>query len=189
MRRAIVTILVAVFVLVGAAPASAHVLLEQAIPQGDGTVELVFTFDHSCDAAPTTGMTVTMPDGSTVLEASGPDGWQVEASDAEVAFTGPGIERGEGEAFTVLAELSGSVGDTLLFPTEQTCDDGDGYAWVDASESEERPSPRLIATAATVATAVAPVLAGDGGATTLQVVLAIAAFTVLVGGVAHRLRP
>ena len=170
----------------GVAPASAHVLLEQAVPVGDGSVELTITFDHSCDASPTVELAVEVPDGAEVLGGTGPEGWTATSEGGRVVFAGPGIGDGANPRFTVVARLTGSVGQTLLVPTRQTCADGDGYDWADASESEERPAPRLIATEAVLAEVVAPAAtpstpAGlpDDGASAVQLAVAL---TVLAGG-------
>lgn len=168
-------------VVLGAAPASAHLLLEEAVPQGDGSVELRFTFDHSCEDALTTGLAITMPSGSTVEDATGPDGWVAEPTDAEVTFSGPGLETSEGEAFTVTARLTGSAGDLLLFPSEQSCDNGDAYSWSEQEETGERPAPRIVATAATATPEQAATADGSGGASGRQVLASVVAFAGLAG--------
>ncbi|MEG9226031.1 DUF1775 domain-containing protein [Aeromicrobium sp. Sec7.5] len=168
----------------GVAPASAHVLLEQAVPLGDGSVELTITFDHSCDASPTVELSVEVPEGAEIVGGTGPDGWTATPGGSRVVFTGPGIGDGASPRFTVVARLTGSVGQTLLFPTRQTCADGDGYDWADSSESEERPAPRLIATEAVLADVVSPAAAPapaalpDEGASATQLAIM---FTVLAG--------
>lgn len=169
-RRAHILIAaVTVWLLAFAPAASAHILLENAAPRGDGTVQLTFTFDHSCDDSPTTALSIGLPDGAEVVETSGPDGWIGTIGEAgTVEFNGPGIGDKSGEQFVVVASLRGSVGQTLLFPTEQRCENGDGYSWTDESESEERPAPRLVATAAVLSDLAAPPAAvgGDGASAT-----------------------
>lgn len=184
----LVVALMSVLVWCGAAPASAHVLLEQAVPLGDGSVELTITFDHSCDTSPTVELDVEVPDGAEIVGATGPDGWTATPERTRVVFAGPGIGNQAGPRFTVVARLTGSVGQTLLFPTRQTCADGGGYDWTDSSESEERPAPRLIATEAVLAEVVAPTAApatppalpGDG-ASAVQLAVALA----VLAGVAY----
>ncbi|WP_344197959.1 DUF1775 domain-containing protein [Aeromicrobium alkaliterrae] len=166
-----------------AVPASAHVLLERAVPLGDGSVELTITFDHSCDASPTVELAVEVPEGAELVGGTGPDGWAAEAQGSQMVFTGPGIRNGQNPTFTVVARLTGSVGEVLLFPTRQTCADGDGYDWSDASESEERPAPRLVATEAVLDEVVAATPAStpalpDDGASLGQVAIAIAVVAV-----------
>ncbi|WP_229053848.1 DUF1775 domain-containing protein [Aeromicrobium sp. Leaf350] len=175
-----------------AGPASAHVLLERAVPLGDGSVELAITFDHSCDASPTVELAVEVPDGSELVSGTGPAGWSATAEGSRIVFTGPGIGNGENPRFSVVARLTGSVGETLLFPTRQTCADGGGYDWADATESEERPAPRLIATEAVLAevTQTAPAAAPasdlpDEGASLTQVAVGIAAAALIAFAASH----
>jgi len=180
--------LLAIVLTASAMPASAHVLIERAVPRGDGSVELTMTFDHSCDAAPTVGLVVEAPQGSELVEGTGPSGWSATVENGRLEFAGPGIGSGQAPQFTIVARLGGAVGEKLLFPTQQTCADGDGYTWADVSESEERPAPRIVATAATLAEVRPSVPAGaepasrpDDGASTLQLVTAL----VLVAAVGY----
>jgi uncharacterized protein YcnI len=188
-NRAVLTIAALALVLVGTAvPASAHVLIEQAVPRGDGSVALTMTFDHSCDAAPTVELAVEAPPGSELVEGTGPAGWSATLEGERLVFTGPGIGSGEAPRFTIVARLNGAVGEKLLFPTQQTCADGDGYAWTDVSESEDRPAPRIVATAATLAevtpsvTGTQPASLPEEGASTLQLVIALVAVAALAYG-------
>jgi uncharacterized protein YcnI len=180
-RRSLLAVAMAlVALLTTASPAAAHVLIDQTTPRGDGSVEVSLTFDHSCDASPTTELVVEVPEGAELLSGSGPEGWSATVDGSRVVFTGPGIESGQAPRFTLITRLTGSVGEPLLFPTRQTCADGDGYDWDDATESEERPAPRVIATSAVLAevegatTAATPVSRPDEGASTTQVVAALA---------------
>ena len=54
--------LAALLTVAGTQGAAAHVLLETATPNGDGTTTLTFSFEHGCDGAPTTGLDVTLPE-------------------------------------------------------------------------------------------------------------------------------
>jgi len=184
----VVAALLTVLLWCGVAPASAHVLLEQAVPVGDGSVQLTITFDHSCDTSPTVELDVEVPEGAEIIGATGPDGWTATPEGTRVVFAGPGIGNQASPRFTVVARLTGSVGQTLLFPTRQTCADGGGYDWTDSSESEERPAPRLIATEAVLAEVVAPAAAPatppalpDDGASAVQLAVALA----VLAGVAY----
>lgn len=171
-RITVIGLVATALVLIGAAPAAAHILLDSAVPRGDGSVELTFTFDHSCDEAPTTSLEINLPEEAEVLDASGPDGWAATTSARRVEWSGPGIGDGAAARFTVVATLRGSIGQTLLFPAVQRCADGDGYTWDDLTESEERPAPRLVATAAVLSGVTAPApgepAGGGGGATATE---------------------
>ncbi len=201
-RGALVLGLVTALLCWGVAPASAHVILDQAVPQGDGSVEVTFTFDHSCDASPTVELAVAVPEGAEILGGTGPTGWTATTEESRVVFAGPGIGDGAAPRFAVIARLTGSVGQALLFPTRQSCANGDGYDWVDTSESAERPAPRLVATTAVLAEVVAstaPVSSGrgpalpDDGASARQLADAIGVLALVVyvaaRGALRRARP
>ncbi len=187
-RSMLAAILTAAVILVGAAPASAHVLLDSAQPNGDGTVTLTFSFDHGCTESPTNSLTLEVPSGSSVLSVTQPDGWEGSTKGRTVSWTGPGIPPDDKAKFTLTARLAGDVGKALLFPTKQGCENGEGYDWVDVSESSERPAPRLIATSAVLDPSLAASnTASQGqGASGEQILVATTIF-VFLAAVASRL--
>ncbi len=168
-------------IILGAASASAHVLLDSAQPNGDGTVTLTFSFDHGCTESPTNSLTLEVPSGSTILSVSQPDGWEGSTKGRTVSWTGPGISPDEKAKFTLKARLAGDVGKALLFPTKQGCENGEGYDWVDVSESSEHPAPRLIATAAVLdpSLSVSSTAAEGQGASAGQILVATTIFVFL----------
>lgn len=176
---------ITILLLVAMSPASAHVLLDSAQPRGDGSVDLTFSFDHSCTDSPTTRLIVTVPSGSRIEAASQPEGWTSEVEGDTVSWTGRGTETSTGRAFTITARLQGEPGSPLLFPTRQDCDNGDGYDWNETAEDGNRPAPRLIATQAVLDPALTPTPsqpAGeqtDHGATTVQIAIALAVFSLV----------
>ncbi|WP_062430742.1 DUF1775 domain-containing protein [Herbidospora daliensis] len=180
-----------VLALLPAGPALAHVLLESAQPNGDGSVTLTFSFDHGCDGTPTEALVVRVPAGSSVVSAGQPAGWRGAVKGNTVEWTGPGIADGAKAAFTVKARLSGKVGTPLLFPTTQKCGGGKGYEWIGVDDASEEPAPRLIATAAVLDPALGPApppAVGADGAGDVQVAVALGAFTALAALVAHLTR-
>jgi uncharacterized protein YcnI len=149
MRRLVAVVVAALLVLAGA-PASAHVLLFQAAPNGDGTSRLYFSFDHSCRTAPTTGLQVELPDGMTGLDTEQPRGWTGEVAGATVTWSGPGVRPGldpdETTTFTVDVEIVGEVGETFVLPAVQTCANGRRLLWQDTAVDAAHPAPVLEAT-------------------------------------------
>lgn len=176
----------AALLLAGAVPAAAHITADSAEPVGDGSVVITFGFDHACAATGTTGLTMRMPSGSAALTATSPQGWISRISGDTIDWSGPEIPSGEAVSFTVTARLAGTVGQTLLFPTEQRCADGEGYDWADPDESADQPAPRLVATAAVLDPALSrPGLAESGsGAGPMAVAVAIAVFAAVSGAAA-----
>ncbi|WP_187281226.1 DUF1775 domain-containing protein [Nonomuraea sp. C10] len=190
-RAAGVVLAAAVLVLLPAAPALAHVLLESAQPNGDGSVTLTFSFDHGCDGAPTEALLVRMPAGSSALSAGQPSGWSSAVKGNTVEWTGPGIADGTKASFTVSARLSGKAGEPLIFPTTQRCTGGKGYEWIGADDDAKEPAPRLIATAAVLDPDLSPApppAVGTDGADDVQVAVALGAFTALAALTAHLAR-
>ncbi|MHA7135190.1 DUF1775 domain-containing protein [Oerskovia turbata] len=158
--RAIAVLALAALVSVVAAQgAAAHVLLETATPNGDGTTTLTFSFEHGCDGAPTTGLDVTLPDGVEVVSTTEPEGWSAAQEPGAVRWQGAPVANGEAARFEMVVTLTGSIGQAFVFPTTQTCSTGSSD-WVDTDPGAGHPAPRLIATAATLAPSPGPGLPG-----------------------------
>lgn len=155
-RRVAATLAVGLLCLVPAAPAAAHVLIETVEPRGDGTATLTFTFDHGCAGQPTDTLAVTMPDGVEALAADQPDGWTGEVERGEVRWTGDPVPDGDRAAFTLDVRVTGTVGQSFSFPTEQGCVGDGSYRWTDTDPSAEYPAPTFVATAASLAGTPAP---------------------------------
>nr|MDT0657908.1 DUF1775 domain-containing protein [Micromonospora sp. DSM 115978] len=176
----------ALAVLWPASAASAHVLLAKAQPNGDGSTTLTFTFDHGCGEAPTNELAVTMPEGVIAGSATQPDGWTAQVTPSRVHWSGPGIGSDQVPEFSVVARISGVVGQTLWFPTDQRCEGGGSYRWIGTEPDAEEPAPSLITTGAVLAPAPAADLAGpppaSGGAGVGQVTAGIAVATLLATG-------
>ncbi|WP_328474563.1 YcnI family protein [Actinoplanes sp. NBC_00393] len=185
----------AALLLLTGSPAAAHVLLAEAQPNGDGSTALTFTFDHGCGESPTTELIVTLPPGAAEPSATRqPDGWRAVVAPDRVTWTGPALNAGAEAAFTLTTRLTGSVGQTLRFPTLQHCANGEAYRWIDTESDAEHPAPSLIATRAVLASAAASPQAAagtapsTGGGTSLpQALGALAVFVVAVSAVAAAL--
>ncbi|MFY1633960.1 DUF1775 domain-containing protein [Solwaraspora sp. WMMB335] len=151
-----------------ATPAAAHTQLAGAQPNGAGATTLTFTFDHGCDTADTTELSVRMPEGAIAATATGqPPGWTAEVTPSRVDWAGPAIDDAQIAAgaaeFSVLVRLTGAVGQTFWFPAVQRCADGSGYDWTGTEPDTERPAPSLVATAAVLTPAAGP--GADAGST------------------------
>ncbi|WP_422733771.1 DUF1775 domain-containing protein [Micromonospora sp. WMMD558] len=186
----------AVLLLTGS-PATAHVLLAKAQPNGDGSTTLTFTFDHGCGESPTTELIVSLPAGATpASRTEQPAGWTASTAPSRVTWAGPGLKAGAEAAFSLTTRLTGTIGQPLRFPTVQRCANGAAYEWTDPQTGDEHPAPSLIATGAILApiptatraaTAPAP---GTGGAATLpQALGALALFVVAAATATALARP
>jgi uncharacterized protein YcnI len=183
LAASVLTVVAATAAVAGSAqPAAAHVVLDNAVPNGDGTTSLVFAFDHGCEELATTVLEVTTPEGVTVHSAtSSQTGWESTAGDSTVTWQGPAIPSGEKAQFTVVASLTGQPGQSLAFPSIQRCEGGATSEWVDP-EGSENPAPVLIATAAVLQPPEPPASSG-GSAGTGQILIGIAGLVVLGGAV------
>lgn len=179
-RVALGLIVAVVALLASASIAAAHVTIDSATANADGTVTLTFAFDHGCGLSPTVELRVRLPEAATVVETSQPPGWSAEPGpDHSLRWTGPPIASGDRVIFGVTTNRFGQAGEIVWFPTVQRCEVGE-YAWIDTDSASETPSPFVVldtATAAVAPPAVAPPVISSGapsGATTAQVTLIIA---------------
>lgn len=173
-------------ILLAAGPAAAHVTIDTAEPAGGGAARVTFTFNHACADSPTTELAVTMPMGTSVETVSPPPGWDSAIDGDTVTMTGPAIPGDRQTAYAITARLVGQVGRPLLFPTVQTCANGDTLNWTDPDEDSDEPAPRLIATVAVldrIVAAPADIDKGDG-ASPVQIAVAIAVFVALAAAIA-----
>ena len=183
--------LVAVASVALAPAAAAHVAVDSAAPNGDGTTTVTLVWDHSCTPdTSTTGVTVSAGQGVEFTgAASDLAGWSATVDPSTVSFAGPAIRTGQQAEVTVTARLTADPGATITFPAVQSCGDQQ-TAWTDPDPSGEHPAPMLIATAA-IATPAAAGQDPGGGADLGQAltgVLLLAAALVAVGVVVTRRR-
>ncbi len=189
-RRAATVIALAVAALLGTAPAAAaHVAVDSATPNGDGTTAVTLTWNHSCTPdSSTTGVRVDAGDGVQFTGAGTDlDGWSSTVEAGTVTFTGPPVPTGQQATVTVTARITATPGSTVTFPSIQLCGDQQ-TGWTDPDPSSDHPVPSLIATAAVVAPApsTAPPTAGADIGEALLGVLLLAAVLAGVGVTAAR---
>ena len=153
LSRIAVAVAAVVVALIGLAPmAAAHVAVDSAAPNGDGTTTVTLAWDHSCNPDDaTTGVTISAGPGVEFTGgASDLAGWTAAVDPATVVFAGPAVPTGQRAAVTVTARITAAPGATVTFPAVQQCGDRQ-TAWTDRDPSAEHPAPILIATAAIAA--------------------------------------
>lgn len=159
-----------------ASPAAAHVgVVPSEAPAGQSTL-LTFSFGHGCDGSATTEIRIQLPetipvvtptvnpgwDAAKVTEAlnspvEGAHGEQVTERVAEVVYTAKTpIPDGYRDTFVLSLTLPDTPGETIYFPTIQTCEQGE-TAWIELP-AEGQDSHDLAAPAP----AVTLVAAADG---------------------------
>lgn len=190
MLRLLAAVALALPILLLAGPAGAHVLLDAVQPRGDGTVDLVFTFEHGClGQAATDGLEMTVPDHTVVVDTAEPDGWTRRIDDRTITWSGPAITDGTPAEFVVTARVGAIPGETVLFPATQICAGAPPYHWDDPADGDPEPAPRFVATSASVDPALrAAEESGDSGAGVVALVVALGGSVSLAAGAATMLR-
>jgi uncharacterized protein YcnI len=139
----IVTGLTALVVL--AAPAAAHTEAA-AVAADSGRTAITFTFEHGCDAAPTTDFRIQLPAGATDVQPRATPPWAATVAPDQVRWTGGSVD-GEG-SFTVEMVLAQPAGTPLAIPAIQQCPGGLEEAWIqlpDGSGTEPAmPAPTFV---------------------------------------------
>ncbi|PPG50053.1 MULTISPECIES: YcnI family protein [unclassified Rathayibacter] len=154
------------------AAASAHVTAAASSTAAGSYTVVTFSLAHGCEGSPTTGLTITMPDGINSVSPTINPNWDVVKN--EVAIADPVTDShgntatqrvsdvvytaktplADGYRDTVALQLQlpeDAAGSTLEFPVLQTCETG-STAWdqptVDGQDEPELPAPTVAVTAA-----------------------------------------
>ncbi len=170
MRIKAIAIAVAGAALALPASAAAHVSVEPTEAAADGFAFLEFTVPHGCDGAGTTELSVQIPESVPLATPGVHPGWEVTTKEGpkdEVELFGETVTEGVSEVtwtaseplpdgfldrFVIEVKLPPAEGETLHFPTIQTCEKGK-TAWVEIpaeGETEddlEAPAPAVTLTA------------------------------------------
>jgi periplasmic copper chaperone A len=159
--------------------AAAHVSIEEGQVVAGESAIVTFAFSHGCEGSPTTEVRIQMPesiptvaptinanwDVEKVVETldtpiEGSHGEQITERDAEVVYTArTPVEDGFRDTFELSVSIpEDAAGQTIYFPTIQTCEAGE-TAWIEipaeGEDHDELESP---------APSVEVVAAEDGGA-------------------------
>jgi uncharacterized protein YcnI len=134
------------------APASAHV---EASSMAQGALTMVsLNVEHGCGEIDLTGLRVQMPEGATQVSAENPAGWTSTASTTEISWSGGPQPAHEDLAFQFSLKLAQAAGETVRFPTIETCP-GAEIAWIQETPAggpePDHPAPQIVvgATSAT----------------------------------------
>lgn len=165
MSKFITAACIAAFVmLVALAPtAGAHVTpVEPTGPAGGySTVEL--QVPHGCDGAATEQVAVQLRDDLTSVKAQAVPGWKVSYERAPLdepievhgnpvteyisvvtwTATDTPLPDDQFQRFGISMKLPDAEGETLMFPTVQTCVDGSTASWIEADPDGDEPAPMV----------------------------------------------
>lgn len=128
-------------------PAAAHADADVIAVAAGEEVTVNFRPNHGCGPSPTTEVAVRVPvagaTGGTV------DGWtSTTAEDDEgrtvVEWTGGSLPTDVTGTFPVTFTAPDEVGELLLFPSVQVCENGEELSWVSGDPESANPAPRLL---------------------------------------------
>ena len=170
-----------------AGQAGAHVVLERREAAAGASYRAVLQVMHGCKGSPTTSVRVTIPDGAVGARPMAKAGWTVETVRGpysrsypaphgelsegvkEIAWSGGSLPSDQFDEFVFVARLADTFrpGETVAFPTVQTCASG-AHRWVEVAApgqdahalAEPAPTLRIAASSASGA-APAAIKAGD----------------------------
>lgn len=134
-------------VLAAPTPAGAHTDADLvAVPAGtEATLNLKPT--HGCDGSPTVEVAIRAP--LTGAVAGEVEGWTASTTDdgegnTVAEWTGGTLPADQEGAFPITFTAPDSVGELLVFPSIQVCENGEELAWIDGDPASEYPAPRLL---------------------------------------------
>lgn len=170
MRRTRKLLVVATTVVAGlmvTAPAWAHVGITPGEAPASGYAKLDFSVPHGCDGSPTVAVSIQIPAGVASVTPQVVAGWEITTEEGPLAepvelhgemvtegvtsvtWTGGPLDAHHLELFGMSVRIEGEEGETLYFPTVQTCEEGE-TAWIEISETEgeelDSPAPALTLT-------------------------------------------
>jgi len=151
-----------------AGPASAHVFIEETEAPAGGYALLTVEVPHGCEDSPTTEIAVQLPEGTLSVVPEAKPGWDaqveveeldepIETEDGEVTeapsvvrwtATDDGLPHDQLVRFAMSVQMpDGEAGETVFFPTVQTCAEGE-TAWIEQWDGEgeepEEPAPSVL---------------------------------------------
>lgn len=147
-----------------AAPASAHVTATPSTAAAGAYTVVTFSVGHGCEGSPTTKLEIQVPESvlsvtpsrnpfydveKTIEQLDEPvadaHGNEVSERTASIVYTATTpLPDGQRDAFELSFQLPDAEGETLSFPTIQTCEEGE-TGWVevpaDGQDADELESP------------------------------------------------
>ncbi|GAB2652052.1 YcnI family copper-binding membrane protein [Kribbella swartbergensis] len=152
-----------------AVPASAHVIVTPSTTAAGATAVLEFSVGHGCEDSPTTKIAIQMPAEITSVTPTRTALWKIEKKTekldppvvdahgnkivervASVTFsTDTPLPDGHRDVFELAVRLPDTEGAKLVFPTIQTCEQGES-AWIEVPQDGqdikelELPAPGFV---------------------------------------------
>lgn len=161
-----ITFTTALLVALGS-PAIAHVTLQQREAEAGRSYKAVLAVPHGCGGQPTTGITVSIPEGVFGVKPQPKPGWQlttrsqryqrsyashgreVREGVVEIAWTGGSLDNAHYDEFVFVGQVDASLAEKgmVYFPVVQTCASGE-HRWIEVPRAGEtadlqQPAPAL----------------------------------------------
>ncbi|KAF0135941.1 MAG: hypothetical protein FD152_1175 [Xanthobacteraceae bacterium] len=128
---------------VGISPAASHVTLERA-ETAPGSYKAVLRVPHGCGREPTTGISVTIPEGVHSVKPQPKPGWtlattvrpyhgrEVKEGVTQIAWSGGNLPDAHYDEFVFVGQVDATLAaaGTIYFPVVQTCANGENR-WVE----------------------------------------------------------
>jgi len=155
-RRAGGPLAACIALLLPAQAAMAHITLAAKEAKPGSYYQAVFEVPHGCGGAPTTAITVVIPEGVIAAKPQPKPGWTLVITREKLAvpvasesgreitervktisWTGGPLPDDEFDSFTIVMRLPGGAG-PLYFPTVQTCGAGE-TRWTEVPPAGKTP--------------------------------------------------
>lgn len=129
-------------------PASAHTESDLVAVAAGEEATLTLKPTHGCNGSPTVEVAIQAPvTGAVAAEV---EGWTATSTDDLAAGTtvlewsGGSLPADAEGAFPVGFTVPENVGELLVFPAIQVCENGEELAWIDGDPEGEYPAPRIL---------------------------------------------
>ncbi|MGK2931460.1 MAG: YcnI family copper-binding membrane protein [Solirubrobacterales bacterium] len=165
LRKKLIATIVVLAGLALPASATAHVTVSPTEAPAEGYAMLYLTVPHGCEEAPTTSVSVRMPDQVISATPGVVPGWKIKAVEGklpnpaeqhgetitegvrQVTWTGGPLDPEQLEQFPLSVAFAGAEGDAAEFKVVQGCAGGAETAWIQSTpasgEEPEHPAPTV----------------------------------------------
>lgn len=152
LRAVLAAAAAATLVVLGAAPAAAHVTITPSTTAAGATAVLRVEIPHGCEESSTTSFSLRLPEEVEDVSATDRGRWTVARADDGLTWTTDRpLPDGEHDEVEFSVRLPDTAGTTLVFPVVQRCEQGE-VAWTEVAEHGEghddldRPAPVVTVT-------------------------------------------
>lgn len=137
-RLAFALVTMVIGMMLGAAPASAHVSISPGTAPEGSTQTFSLDVGHDCDGSPTSRVSADLSVGLDQVETVPLEGWQIGYESGVMTWTAdPGFEGSTG-SFRFSARVTAAAGSLVPVPLIQECPEG-RYDWIQVAGPGENP--------------------------------------------------